>query len=239
MNKYEGKSTETLRYSSLKSEQLPKKVLLWFKNEILDGRFSAGSELPSEQELCELLGVGKSSVREALKMLEIIGVVEVQQGKRTRICQKVNSGAMMPLVFSLMLVQGTAQELYDFRVLFESAVTNYAMTHATEDGISQLAKEVDHYKLLCAENKATPTDEFAFHKKLYEICNNPYITQIGTILLDLFTGPILQYQEHDPFKNAAEHEMIVDALIKKDNALLDKAMNTSFGTYRSMLNFTK
>ena len=137
-----------------------------------------------------------------------------------------------------MLVQGTAQELYDFRVLFETAVTNYAMVHATKEGIDSLAKEVDRYKDLCSNNIATPTDEFAFHKKLYEICNNPYIMQIGTVLLDLFSGPILQYHEHDLLKNATEHEMIVDALMKKDQALLDKAMDTSFGTYRNMLYFT-
>ena len=53
--------------------------------------------------MCAMLGIGKSSIREALKMLQMIGVVEIQQGKRSRICNTIKSDMMMPLIFNLML----------------------------------------------------------------------------------------------------------------------------------------
>ena len=69
----------------------------------MNGEFHPGDELPSEAEMCAMLGIGKSSIREALKMLQMIGVVEIQQGKRSRICNTIKSDMMMPLIFNLML----------------------------------------------------------------------------------------------------------------------------------------
>ena len=102
----------------LKTENLSERVVLWLKQAILDGEFHPGDELPSEAEMCAMLGVGKSSIREALKMLQMIGVVEIRQGKRSRICSTVKPDIMMPLIFNLVLQGSSSQELYDFRVMF-------------------------------------------------------------------------------------------------------------------------
>ncbi len=66
----------------LRNESLSEKVILWFQEELLKGNFHPGEELPSERELCETLGIGKSSIREALKMLQMAGIVSISQGKK-------------------------------------------------------------------------------------------------------------------------------------------------------------
>ena len=223
----------------LKTENLSKRVVEWVKQCILDGVFTVGAELPSEQEICNLLGVGKSSVREALKMLQMIGVVDIQQGKRSRIASSVNPDMMTQMVFHLMMVQAAPEELYEFRVMFETSVAQYALEHISEDGIQRLKDEVDRHHKLCLEHKASPEDEFVFHKLLYEACNNAYIYRIGQLLLNLFAGPMQKMKDYDSSRDAKEHRQIVDALIKKDPVMLNRALESSFKIYANSLHQQK
>ena len=219
----------------LKTENLSKRVVEWVKQCILDGVFTVGAELPSEQEICNLLGVGKSSVREALKMLQMIGVVDIQQGKRSRISNSANPDMMTQMVFHLMMVEAAPEELYEFRVMFETSVANYALEHITPEGIQRLSDEVERHHQLCLENKAQPKDEFVFHELLYAVCDNAYIYRIGQLLLNLFTGPMQKMKNYDSSRDAEEHRQIVDALVKKDRVLLNQALERSFAIYGDSL----
>lgn len=219
----------------LKTENLSKRVVEWVKQCILDGVFTVGAELPSEQEICNLLGVGKSSVREALKMLQMIGVVDIQQGKRSKICDSVNPDMMTQMVFHLMMVKAAPEELYEFRVMFETSVANYALEHISEEGIKRLSDEVERHHQLCLEHKAKPEDEFVFHELLYEVCNNTYIYRIGQLLLNLFTGPMQRMENYNSSRDAEEHRQIVDALIRKDPVMLNCALERSFKIYGDSL----
>lgn len=222
-----------------KTENLSKRVVEWIEQCILDGVFTVGAELPSEQEICNLLGVGKSSVREALKMLQMIGVVDIQQGKRSRIANSVNPDMMTQMLFHLMMVEAAPEELYEFRVIFETSVAKYALEHISEDGIQRLSDEVDRHHRLCLEHKASPEDEFVFHKLLYEACSNAYICRIGQLLLNLFTGPMRKMKDYDSSRDAEEHRQIVDALIKKDPVMLNRALERSFKIYANSLHLQK
>lgn len=224
-------SAASIHAPFLKQETLSNRVIEWVKQCIIDGTFRLGTELPSEQEMCTLLGVGKSSVREAMKMLQMIGVVEIQQGKRSRIHENLHPDVMSQLIFNLLLANATPKELFDFRVMFETAVSHFAMSCATEEGIAALEHEVERYHQLCQTGEAKPEDEFVFHQMLYDVCNNTYISRIGALLLSLFTAPMQRSPNYDTFHDTVEHRQIVQALKTKDPVLLDEALKHSFCIY--------
>ena len=87
-------------------------VLQNIQNSIRDGEFKPGECLPSERELAERYGVGKSSIREAVKMLQVLGVVESSQGRGTYLRESLGPQIFRPLLLDMMLQRSSAEELY-------------------------------------------------------------------------------------------------------------------------------
>ena len=73
------------------------------KDGIISGELKPGEFLPSESDLAERFGVGKSSVREAMKMLEALGYIEVSMGNGYKVRTTVDPEIIIPLVFQLAL----------------------------------------------------------------------------------------------------------------------------------------
>lgn len=202
----------------LKTENLSERVVAWLRQAILNGEFHPGDELPSEAEMCAMLGIGKSSIREALKMLQMIGVVEIQQGKRSRICNTIKSDMMMPLIFNLMLQGNSSRELYDFRVMFEQVVIEFALEKATAEDVSYLEEEIEFFRKKLEDGTIQLEDDFRFHKKLLEICRNSFIMQIGTLLLEIFEAPMRRLKDYDAEGSLKDHEQVLRLFQERDNA---------------------
>ena len=100
---------------------------------IRDGEFRPGEALPSERELAERYGVGKSSIREAVKMLQVLGVVETAQGRGTYLRRSVGPQILRPLLLDMMLLRTSADELYEFRLFFDRAYLRLAAEKATDE----------------------------------------------------------------------------------------------------------
>ena len=83
-------------------------VLDSIQNSIRDGEFKPGELLPSEREMSERYGVGKSSIREAIKMLQVLGVVESAQGKGTYLKESIGPQILRPLLLDMMLQRSSA-----------------------------------------------------------------------------------------------------------------------------------
>lgn len=202
----------------LKTENLSERVVAWLRQAILNGEFHPGDELPSEAEMCAMLGIGKSSIREALKMLQMIGVVEIQQGKRSRICNTIKSDMMMPLIFNLMLQGNSSREFYDFRVIFEQVVIEFALEQATAEDVASLEEEVAYFRTKLEDGTIQLEDDFRFHKKLLEICRNSFIMQIGTLLLEIFEVPMRRLKVYDAKRLLEDHEQVLQLFQQGDGA---------------------
>ncbi|MCB0029503.1 MAG: FadR family transcriptional regulator, partial [Anaerolineales bacterium] len=106
-------------FEPLKRPNAVEDIINTFKEAILHGQLKPGQRLPSEAELCEQLGVGRGTIREAMKMLRALGVVKIQQGDGTYIADKPTASALNPLVFALLLETGSGTDLLELRALLE------------------------------------------------------------------------------------------------------------------------
>ena len=134
---------------NLRRDNLSEQVLENIQTSIRDGVFKPGCMLPSEKEMSEMYNVGKSSVREAVKMLQVLGVVESAQGRGTFLRESIGPQILKPLLYEMMLQHSNAEELYEFRLMFDVAYLKTAVQKATEQE-KQLAREkFSEYKKAC------------------------------------------------------------------------------------------
>ena len=115
-------------------------VVTQVRDAILDGTVAAGERLPSERDLCELFGVSRPTVREALRALEAVGLVEIRLGTRGGAFARRPDSAMLGQALSTLLLfqQATVEDLNEFRHSFESDNAYWAALRATPDDLAAM-----------------------------------------------------------------------------------------------------
>ena len=220
-----------------KKEKVTDQVLNQIRQALMRGELRPGDRLPGAHELAEKMGVGISSVREAIKMLESLGAVEARQGEGTYVCNTLREGAANAFEIQLALLPQTAEYLMEFRKIYETAYTSLAMEHATAQDLAKVEAEVialeEKLKIRTQEAFVEPQDELNFHRAVLYCTHNPYIIKIGEAALDLFFD-ILQ-EKLEPLRiieAATDHRNIFEAIRRKDNTLLEKVFRKSFTWWR-------
>src|SRR5579871_5079948 len=105
-------------------------------NELIRGSWAEGEKIPAERELCLKLGVGRASLREALKALEIMGMIETRLGDGTYVCKR-SEFFSRPLLWAIASSSETdARELIEARILIEVELAGLAADHATADDLA-------------------------------------------------------------------------------------------------------
>jgi len=146
---------------------------------IIDGEFRAGDRLPPERELAERLQVNRSSVREALKMLQQLRLVEIQQGSGIRVCALED--ASFDVVWDLVAQPGGLggrwlEGLLDLREALFPGIVRLAMSRASPSELRDAAKKVQ----ACVRGGGTD-EEFV-----------EQLRQLQTDLADLTRNPVLK-----------------------------------------------
>ncbi len=210
-------------------------VLERIKEAMLNGELVRGDYLPSESELVRSLGVGKTSVREAIKMLEAMGIVEVRQGHGTIIREQAGNESLGPLIFQLILQQATNEDLLELRRLFEPAYTVLAMQKATDADIDGLRAQVAEFAARIKDGTQTSDDDLAFHCAVLKCTRNPFVIQIGTTIHQLFKNSISRSMLTIADVALRDHSAILEAFSARDPEALQAAVLRSFEGWRRSL----
>jgi len=202
---------------------------------IVSRELGPGDYLPSETELVTRLGVGKTSVREAIKSLEAMGVVEVRQGHGTIIRKDPGADLISPLVFQLLLQKGTNEELLDFRKFFEPTATVVAMQNATDEDRAKLKENVRAHQEKVKTGTHSVEDDLNFHRIIFESTHNPYIMLLGNTILQLFEPSMRESAQTIPEVTLKDHKKILAAFNSGDaDKLLTAVLDSHEGWKRSL-----
>jgi GntR family transcriptional repressor for pyruvate dehydrogenase complex len=156
-----------------KSKDLTHTLVAGLKNMISSGELHPGSKLPPERELARQFGVNRGSIRQALKALDVMGIVHQRVGDGTYLTQDASTTLGAPLDF-LILVDGiTFQELFEARRIVEPELAARAAKRRSEDEIEELGNAVAAMKA----NPAMDSDELArqdlrFHETIWRASGN-------------------------------------------------------------------
>jgi len=214
-------------------------VIERIKEAILAKELRPGDFLPTETELVANLGVSKTSVREAIKMLQAQGVVDVRRGRGTKIRENIGEGVIAPLVYQLLLAGGTIQELIDFRVMFEPAYTVMAMNRATQEDIDRISETIDVLEDAIKNNRQTAREDLAFHLEILRSTRNPLVIRVGETIMELFNISIGYAVTSYPEIALRNHKRIFEAFREKDENKLREAIVLSFEGWKVGLTLAK
>ncbi|EHL69910.1 FadR/GntR family transcriptional regulator [Cloacibacillus evryensis] len=211
-------------------------VLDSIQNSIRDGEFKPGEALPSERELSERYGVGKSSIREAIKMLQVLGVVESAQGKGTYLRKSLGFEILRPLLLDMMLQRSNAEELYEFRLMFDQAYLRLAAAKATEEEKIAARHTLTEYAIQQRAHlpEADRSDQ-KFHRIMLDATQNQFIIKMGTLIMELCRPYISKSNEILDETVMENHEKLLEIFCTGNTDGLEDAVKKSLIVFRHTL----
>jgi DNA-binding FadR family transcriptional regulator len=169
-----------LRDASTRGELKSERVVASLERQILSGRLPAGTRLPTEDELAEILGVSRSVVRDAMRTLVARGLVTVRQGRGTSIAAPSDtaySGALLALLARSDVTMG---DVVQARATIETQLAGLAALACTDAELALLADCLDRFaRAVAADDTAVASDEhLRFHKTILEAVHQPALNLI-------------------------------------------------------------
>lgn len=145
-------------------------VIEYIKRQIGDGKLRFGEKLPSERELMETLGVSRTSIREALRTLEHMGLLESSQGKGTFLVNRM--GESLSSVFSMLLLTGESsyEEVSQVRRGLETEAFSLAAKRMGEAELAQLTELLK--RMEAADKKERAAIDLQFHGAIAKSSGN-------------------------------------------------------------------
>ena len=223
----------------IKNDSVAKTVMEQIKTALINKTLLPGDRLPTETEMCVSMGVGKSSIREAIKMLSILGVVETKQGDGTYISSSIGEHCVNPLVYQLLIDYGNNTDIAELRSMFEPAYTILALKKATSEDIKHIISISEDFKEKVRLNMQKADDDINFHCAILEATHNPLIIRIGLTIMQLFYASIAHSMQQIPDRAIRDHHNILQAFINKDEKALLEAVYMSFEGWLSMMDQSK
>jgi len=145
---------------------------------IVNDEFAIGDKLPTEPELMKIYGVGRSSIREAIKILSIKGVLDVQQGVGTFVISNTIHESL-----ESQMDKAQIEDVQEVRSLLDSKIAAKAALHRNDDQLKEIKLYLDQRNTLAKENKALECyhTDINFHVAIAEACGNSLLKEIYKI----------------------------------------------------------
>jgi DNA-binding FadR family transcriptional regulator len=219
---------ESRLISPIKKTRVAEEVADRIRVLMLDGTFPAGQPLPSERHLAERFGVSRGSIRDALRTLETIGLLETRHGQGTFPLELSVDRLVAPLASVMAYRADLQEELLDVRRMFEPAVAREAAVRATEEDLADLERIVETQRQKLRTGQSAITEDTAFHAVLARATRNRVVMSIMATLNDLLVESRTHslQQKGRPARSVDGHEVVVDALRRHDPDGAAQAMST-------------
>jgi GntR family transcriptional repressor for pyruvate dehydrogenase complex len=217
---------ESHLFTPIKKTRIAEEVADRIRELMLDGTFPAGKPLPSERHLAERFGVSRGSIRDALRTLETIGLVETRHGQGTFPLELSVDRLVAPLASVMSYRADLQDELLDVRRMFEPAVARVAALRASEEDLADLQRILDAQRQKLKSGQSAIAEDTAFHAILARSTRNRVVMSIMATLNDLLVESRTQslLQTGRPARSVEGHEAVVAALRRRDAEGASQAM---------------
>jgi GntR family transcriptional repressor for pyruvate dehydrogenase complex len=158
--------------SPVRAEGLPQEIAKLLLNSLLSGAFAPGTRLPSERQLAQQLGVARSAVREALKSLGLLGLIEVRQGDGTYVRRPDSQLLPRIIEWGLLLGERRTADLVEMRQHLEVAVAGMAAARRDADDVAELRAALGAMSDAEGDPAAFVAADVAFHGLLARAARN-------------------------------------------------------------------
>jgi DNA-binding FadR family transcriptional regulator len=197
---------------ALRQEKKYIEIIQIFKNKIISGELKPGDKLPTEVELMEQLGMSRTPIREAIKILEALGIIEIKRGEGMFLRKKTSTLNFNPLIMALILQSGDIQGLIEFRQYFEHMIIELIWKHYTDEDYQKLLEQYTiHVNTTEMDVAESVEQDIQFHYVMLEITRNPFIIEIGKTVYELFRNK-MELIERKRGRDTITHKMYLKVI---------------------------
>jgi len=214
-------------FSEIRVDTPVDKIIRQIRGLITSGQLNSGDRLPSERQLAERFGVGRSYVRDAIRKLEFYGIVKTMPQSGT-IIAGLGITALEGLISDVLAIEESDfASLVETRVFLEVHSASLAAQRRTDDDIIALEKALKAYEAKLAVQNEAVEEDLMFHLKIAEASKNKVLKSLMLIIIPDIINNYASFKVCDNLtvsKALNEHRDILNFIVKKDIAGVENAM---------------
>jgi GntR family transcriptional repressor for pyruvate dehydrogenase complex len=215
-----------LSFTAVRKTRVFEDVARQIQGLILDGALKPGELLPPERQLAERFGVSRTSVRDALRALELTGLVVARHGEGNVVADVSADTLVAPIATLLVRKLTLVAELLDVRKMLEPALAARAAVHATDAEIAHLEEILDRQRAKTARGESTVEEDSEFHYCIALAAGNSVVRKVLDVLMDLLRetrARSLQVSGRLE-RSLAGHRRVLEAIKRHDAAGAERAV---------------
>lgn len=211
----------------VKTESLRSQVYAQLKAQLMKGAWKVGEKIPSENELCELFGVSRVTVRAAIQQLEILGLVETKHGGGTFVKDFSSISAMD--AFHPLVQLHHNQDLItvlEYRKIIEKGTIGIAVSKITSEDLRGLEDNYATMISLIDDPEPYAKADLQFHYRIAQISRNPIIVKVYELINEILSVAMVDIVKLLGHQIGIKyHREILEALKRGDKASCEKLMD--------------
>jgi GntR family transcriptional regulator, transcriptional repressor for pyruvate dehydrogenase complex len=221
----------------IKSTRIYEEIVRQVKGMIGEGRLKSGDRLPPERDLAEKFVVSRTSVREALRALESLGLVEIRPGEGTFVREVSVDALIEPLALVMLSQREAVAELFEARRVLEPAIAALAARRATPEEIHEMERILEAQAREIAAGRTGLVEDGHFHAALGTAAHNRAIVRVVHAIMDL----LAQSREESlntpgrPERSHQDHRRVLDAVLDRNDAAAEQAMRDHLDAVESLV----
>jgi len=205
-------------------------------NAIINGELKPGDKIPTENELCVSMGVGRNSVREAIKILGAYGVINIKRSEGTFVTQHYDSKMLFPVLYGIILQKDSAKQIVELRKIIDVGILHMAIDKLDLESLHKVEAVMQDLEKKTATNveaKDIFEADIAFHKVLVDITQNALLQGICFYVDQITQKSRMKAIENILKENATErfllmHNEILRVLKEKNRSKIDEVVENHY-----------
>lgn len=216
---------KNLLKKQLHKDSVVNQVVKQITDSIIAGDLKPGDKLPTEPELCENFGIGRNSVREAIKILEAYGVVYIKRAEGTFVNDSYNHKMLDPMLYGILLDKNLRINIIQVRKVLDTGMLYQIISMITDEKMDKIQQEFESLKTVVLGEgvaaKQVLQADVDFHRALVESTGNPilcnmheYVDRITTPFREKTVELVLEKNQAEKF--ILLHQKIINLLLEKN-----------------------
>jgi GntR family transcriptional repressor for pyruvate dehydrogenase complex len=206
--------------------------------QILSGALKPGDKLPPEPEMCEKLGVGRTSLREGLRPLVLLGLIRVRPGEGTTVSENTSEFFAKPLSWGLLLGTQNVGQLIEARQMLELGTIVLAASRGSDEEVARLGELVEQMEAYADDARGRLEFDLAFHMQLATMSRNPVLGRLMLSMISLLRPWIEKVATFEPDRSHDTlplHRRIFEAIQRRDPVGAQAAMSEHISIWESQV----
>jgi GntR family transcriptional repressor for pyruvate dehydrogenase complex len=234
-------SSDHIPVKPIRKRSIPEEIIREFQNLIDAGHFTPGSKLPGEREFAKMLNVSRPSLREALRTLSLLGIVENRPGSGTYLATSTANSSLEPFSIILSINKGVILEIFEARESLEGTVAELAAQRRDDADLVSMKRALKKMQSSLSDAKNYSEAELQFHQAVIEAGKNRIIADLMEKVYKLLVKSrnlVRQYLP-DPqsyiVKDFHNHELIFKYIKAGDKGMARRSMVEHMQILKKML----